>query len=308
MTALLLAAALASPFDAAWDYNLRMSGRTMVVMREGKVLYENYGRGGSRETKQMLASGSKSFVGVAAMMMAEEGRIRLDSPVSDALPDWKSDPRKAMITWRQLLNLSSGLAPIQAIRTIPTWEAAAGQSAVNEPGATFRYGPVHFLAIGCAAEKVLGGESFEAYMNRKIFQPLGITVEWKMRGADGRPQLAGGAHMTARDWAAFGEMVRAGGVWQGKRLVKQELLAECFRPSSARPDYGLTWWLSPGADVRGTGAQPKPGFAMAAGAGNQRLYVLSQEGLVVVRQAQGMSRGWDDQAFLDLVLKAVKGG
>jgi hypothetical protein len=84
----------------------------------------------------------------------------------------------------------------------------------------------------------------------------------------------------------------------GRGLVDPTALAACFAPSPANPGYGLTWWLlRPGLVPPG----PRAGidadaFArlgglevrMAAGAGNQRLYLIPDRELVVVRQADGI--------------------
>jgi len=94
-------------------------------------------------------------------------------------------------------------------------------------------------------------------------------------------------------------------------------LAQCFNPSRANPGYGLSWWLlrrgliPPG---RGAGVEVDPTLerrfgpvSMAAGAGDQRLYLIRDHGLVIARQATGIleallgrARGprWNDSEFL----------
>jgi CubicO group peptidase (beta-lactamase class C family) len=79
--------------------------------KAAKLLFERYDNGWSRNLPHPLASGSKSFVGVLAMMAVEDGLLSLDEKAADTLTEWKDDPRKSRITVRQLLNLSSGLSP-----------------------------------------------------------------------------------------------------------------------------------------------------------------------------------------------------
>jgi CubicO group peptidase (beta-lactamase class C family) len=86
-----------------------MSGRAVLVMHRGEVLFESYANGWAADRPHILASGTKSFCGVAAMAAVQDGLIKLDDKVSDTLTDWKADPRKAKVTVRQLLDLSSGL-------------------------------------------------------------------------------------------------------------------------------------------------------------------------------------------------------
>lgn len=100
-------------------------------------------------------------------------------------------------------------------------------------------------------------------------------------------------------------------------------MRECIRPSAANPAYGLTVWLNPrpgferalatDRPLRGRAGTPSPwpelrgpgrysDVFFAAGAGQQRLYVIPREGLVVVRFGR-QSRGWSDVEFLDRLLR-----
>ncbi|MFO0457992.1 MAG: dihydroorotate dehydrogenase (quinone), partial [Burkholderiales bacterium] len=67
-----------------------------------------------------------------------------------------------------------------------------------------------------------GGEAVVDYFNRRLFQPLGIgSIRWGSNFQDGRPQLSGGAYVTARDWAKFGDFIRRtmDGSWDGPALL-----------------------------------------------------------------------------------------
>jgi len=116
--------------------------------------------------------------------------------------------------------------------------------------------------------------------------------------------MPSGAALNAREWVKFGELLRLGGSWKGKQLVKKELLAQCYQGSEANPAYGLTFWLpAAGLDPSGAKTQalaPKD-MVFAAGFANQRLYVLPTQGLVVVRQGKNHI-GWSDGVFLARLL------
>jgi CubicO group peptidase (beta-lactamase class C family) len=218
------------------------------------------------------------------------------------------------VTVRQLLSLESGVNP-----GVPstgcggprsTWPDAVAATSLAEPGTRFAYGPFPFVTMGAAIERVHASESFAAYLDRRIFAPLGITVEWQLTCGDGKPQLAGGAATTARDWATFGEFIRLGGVHHGKRILPDSLIAQLFVPSHANPNYGMSWWLRGAADedqpARGPtlGSTPAPAWlptdlVMAAGAGKQRLYIIPSHELIIVRLGPvfGGFR-FKDEAFL----------
>jgi CubicO group peptidase (beta-lactamase class C family) len=252
LTALLSLALLLQPppdakaFADAVAYAAKTDGQAVLVMHRGAVIHERYMAGGAASTRQLLASGSKSFVGLATIAAVADGKVALDAPVSRYLPEWERDPRKARITVRQLLSLESGLESGNAGTGCggrnTTWTDAVNAGTFAEPGTTFRYGPFPFIAMGAALERTTG-ESFDAYLARRILAPLGVTVEWRAKCGDGKPQLAGGAAMTARDWATVGEFVRLVGVHKGQRLLPEALVRELFVPAKANPNYGLSWWL-----------------------------------------------------------------
>jgi CubicO group peptidase (beta-lactamase class C family) len=304
---------------AAADYSKTQNGQTVVVMFDGKVVFERYDNGGAADKVQMLASGSKSFVGLAAVAAVQDKVLNLDDPASESITEWKDDPIKAKITYRQLLTLTSGLMPGErgnAVRA-PAWKDIAAKPMLGKPGEQFEYGAYQLNAFAYALERKLGNETFEAYLKRRIFDPIGIKVEWRFRCEDNHPQVGGGAFVTARDWAKFGELVRQGGKWDGKEVLDPQLLAECFQGTPQNPAYGLTWWLKKEVtpvhrrkipilswewgDVANADWLPAD-LVAACGAGKQRLYVIPSLKLVIVRQGS-LSQGFSDIEFLSLLLR-----
>ena len=307
--------------EAAARYSADHGGEALLVLHDGRVIVERYDRAGGPDRPHWLASGSKSFVGLAAVAAAQEGRLRLDDPASEVLEEWRNDPNKARITYRQLLTMTSGLQPGErggALRA-PAWTAMAAAPLIAPPGSRFLYGPFHLNVFALALERKLRPETFEAYLRRRVLDPLGVRVEWRIRCADGHPQVASGAFMTARDWAKVGELVRRRGEWNGRRLFEPRWIDELFRGTDANPAYGLTWWLKrpvAPALVRSVpllrrlwgpvaNAPDLPAdLVAAAGAGGQRLYVVPSRRLVVVRfgDLRGEGRGFRDVEFLRLLL------
>lgn len=308
--------------EAARSYSESVGGQAMVVMFDGQIVFEAYGNGGAIDRPQMLASGSKSFVGVAALAAIEDGIIRLDDPASEALTEWKSDPQKAGITYRHLLTLTSGLLAGErgaAVRS-PAWKEIITKPMNGEAGRQFEYGAYHLNVFCEALERKLGGESFESYLKRRVFDPVGVKVDWAMRCADGHPQVGGGARMTARDWATFGEFVRLAGVWKGKPIIRPDLFPLLTQGTQHNPAYGLTWWLKETVpeslirqvpilqrdmgDIVKSEWLPEDLF-LAAGAGKQRLYISPSMKLIIVRQGELMgSRNFSDAEFLNRLLRS----
>jgi CubicO group peptidase (beta-lactamase class C family) len=184
-----------------------------------------------------------------------------------------------------------------------------------EPGTQFEYGPVPYQTFGELITRKLKpkGETVMTYMKRRIMDPIGIRVSaWTMR--QGQPLLPQGASLTPREWVKFGLFMKNGGKWNGKQIINKKLLDELIVGSKANPAYGITFWLNRrgknpmGREIGGEEAEgPKIGFYdgasdlfMAAGAGNQRLYIIRSLDMVVVRQ--GRFGQWDDREFLGRLL------
>lgn len=300
--------------NEAAAYSRPRRGVSLLVMQNGRVIFEDYPQPGAPERGWELASGTKSFTGVMAAAAVKDRLLDLDEPAVETLPEWASDPIKRRITIHQLLSLESGLRA-GAIGRPPTYAAAIETPAEYEPGAKFEYGPAPFQIFGEIMRRKTGADPL-AYLTRRIFDPLRIApTDWR-RGADGMPFMPQGAQFTARDWARFGEWVRGG----GGDLVDRAALAQCFAPSRANPGYGMSWWLlRPGLIPPGRMAGVSFDAAMserygiirmAAGAGDQRLYIAPDLALVVARQADQILRGmfargpdrWSDGEFLTTLL------
>jgi CubicO group peptidase (beta-lactamase class C family) len=313
----------AGPKEAC-DYSASLEGVSCLVMVDGQIVAETYPGAGDVNKAWRLASGTKSFSGVAAAAAVQDKLLTLDEKVSDTLTEWQGDGRKA-ITIRQLLSLTSGIdtpAPFRGGRVSPAESVAL--KLVHPPGTKYAYGQAPFQIFAELMGRKLKGETYEAYLNRRILRPLGVTLEFKpltMFGDKG-PDWGGGGVMSARDWAKFGEFVRQGGRWNGQQLADPAALAENFRGSSVHGGYGLTWWLKApkGAAVPlegttenatdfykgGADALPVSQVWMAAGAGKQRLYILPERNMVAARQTSrllmGERSGYSDVEFLRLLL------
>lgn len=327
---LLASPASAQDCDALAAYNADHEGVSLIVLRDGEVVCESYSGPGGPDRAWALASGTKSFIGVMAAAAVQDGLLHLDDRIGQTSPRFAEDPRLAAISIRDVLSLTSGLSFGEFDRPgrPPSYDQAVEAArSVTEPGRRFAYGPGPFQLFGAVMQAHLDDAGLDAdpaaYLQRRILNPIGIApASW--RASSGDPHLPSGLALTARDWARFGEFVRAGGVWNGRQLVDPEAFAAQFAGSQANPAYGLTWWLAEpvSADQRGAirqlrgaadlfeAADMLPEVWMAAGAGKQRLYVIPSQQLVIVRQTAGVmaamrGRGpdWSDAEFLALVLE-----
>lgn len=111
-------------------------------------------------------------------------------------------------------------------QSAPDWVAyILGRRLTAEPGAAFNYstGNTHLLS---AALQQAAGKSLLEYGREKLFEPLGMdSVVWRA-DPQGVTDGGNGISMTARDAARFGQLYLEGGVWNGRRLIPADWLAQ----------------------------------------------------------------------------------
>lgn len=317
-------------YQAAAQYSAAQGGLALLVQQEGNLLFETYTNGFDANRTNLLASGTKSFNSALAILAIQDPAISLtlSERVADTLTEWQTDPDKSLITVLDLLSLSAGLndLPDYKATNVPnldTYQLALNAISKFPPQRACIYSASNFQNFANLFERKSQGQDPVTFLQTNLFDPLGIqAVEWQ-RDAKNKPQMAGGASLTARDWIKYGQLFLQEGVWQGSQLLNQGLVQlSTTYPNPTFLGYGLTWWLNspygnsynPGIDQipqdgLGTGTQIAPSapedMYMAAGTGNQRLYVIPSLRFVVVRFGQASSaarQSWSDEQFLKLLL------
>jgi CubicO group peptidase (beta-lactamase class C family) len=308
----------------AAKYSEGKRGVSIVVMQNGRTIFEHYANGGSARGRWPVFSGTKSFWGIAALAAERDGLFKLDDPVSDTITEWKSDPRKSQITIRQLLNQTDGIEGASRLQrpSIRDRNAMAIRlSAVAEPGSAFIYGPSHLQIFCELLRRKLKGRDVISYFEARVANRLGLGRLNYKKDARGNPLSATGFELTAREWARLGQLVLGKGSYHGRQIVPAALLREAFAGSSANPSYGLTFWLNQQAsagheadmertlDLRWQDAQwtnscickdAPADMVVALGSGYQRLFIIPSLEAIIVRQ--GSNARFSDALFLRLVL------
>jgi CubicO group peptidase (beta-lactamase class C family) len=317
---LVSASVTASPVNpdalrAAAAYSNSQRGSSFLALENGRVLLAQ-----SAGEAHKIYSGTKAFWGLAALAAAEDGLLSLDERVAETIPAWASDARKARVTIRQLLDFSSGLAPVFRLHNNDPGDRdslAIKAPLVANPGDAFIYGPSSLQVFHAVLKAKLRGESPTHYLERRVLRRLGLGSQRYLKDRAGNPLLASGWLLSARQWAKVGEVALNGGA----PVVSAGSMAQCWRGSGANRAFSLGWWnnrQAPGGrefDIESMlvpkwqrqswgGAvlcRDAPSDLVACiGSGNQRLYVIPSMGLVVVRQGSGGR--FSDGRFLRLLM------
>jgi len=316
----------------AASYSRAHNHLSLLIIKNGQVLHEEYAPGNSPYLRHRIFSGTKGFWGVIAMKAVEERLLSLQEPVASTIEEWgngnHNDPRKK-ITIYDLLHFTDGIEPAFYLHNDGFLNRnlhALLLKPVRAPGTVFTYGPSH-LQIFC---EILNrklrqkGMTTCRYIEEKLLFPLGIQqVEFKKDG-HGNPLLAAGFRLTSREWARFGELILQKGWYGGKNIISWPYLKECFQGSSVNPLYGIGFWVNTLApygreiDVeqelskpwekenwqRGSLCNDAPSDLIESiGSANQRLFVIPSMNLIIVRQSHG--GGFSDRTFLKLLFGKI---
>lgn len=311
-------------FNNAAAYSASQAGEALLIYRDGQLVFERYQNQYDGSAAHVLASGTKSFSCAFLLAATEDGYVSPSMRVAEVLTEWAGDTNKSQMTVHQLLSLQGGLStnpdysPLD-VPNLDTYQLALDDPANYAPGEAFIYDPLAFQAFALLFERRAGGRDPVAYLREKVFVPIGLGGDLWQRDAENKPQMAGGASMTAQAWARYGQLMLQNGTWESTRVLPADGVRDCLTyQNPAYLGYGVTWWLNrpvgdsydPNVDqipedgIAGESGQIAPSqpadVVMAAGTGHQRLYLLPSQGLVVVRFATLESQfdNWSDDAFL----------
>jgi len=274
------------------------------VIRDGRTVFEGDYRGNTPESRIDARSSGKSITAIAIGMAIDDGKLAsVDLPVfgffKDRGPFAHDGPTKRAITIRDLLTMSSALdcddwtdaSPGNEERMYETrdWTRFALDIPIAKDYARgagglgrYSYCTAGAFLLGRIVERATG-ERFDAYVQRRLFDPLGITgAQWKT-SPNGEIQSGGQLSLRARDFAAIGQMILDGGMVGGKQVVSRDWLREMLTVrAKATPldGYGYLWWVR---DYRKPDSpRPWPGFYMSGNGGNKVVLFPDLKTVVVI--------------------------
>jgi len=243
-------------------------GAVLVLVKDGEILYTHEFGDFDIDSIFPVASATKLVSATLMLSLVSDGKLGLDESVAEYLPFFTK--RKARITIRHLLACTSGLpsrVAWQSSSSISLEESVARIAKLRleaEPGEAFIYGGVGFQVAGRVAE-VASGKPWHQLFHEKIAAPLGMMntgygqLDWKGRYLDTsqrpNPRIGGALWTTPRDYAGVLNLLLNRGVFEGHRLIDENLVQQMFksqienaivkRTVSANPaaKYSLGAWI-----------------------------------------------------------------
>lgn len=268
--------------DLAWTRassgSIPLMGRShaLLVLQDGAVTYEAYDAEHGRDVRHISWSMAKSITHALVGIGVRQGRVNIDRPLSLVQ---HPDPG---LTLRRLLTLTDGLDWREGTYSPEDSDAArmlygagrldgaaytAALPQVWAPGTRFNYSTGSFqLAAAELAFHLFPGltsaaqkrQAMADWMQRELFGPLGMSTA--LAEFDAAGTFIGGSlvYASARDFARFGELYRADGLVEGRRILPEGWVAFARTPTVS-PLYGAGFWLET------TSLEPKPSLLRGRG-------------------------------------------
>ncbi|GAB4050151.1 serine hydrolase domain-containing protein [Spirosoma litoris] len=297
---------------------------SVVVIKNGKLLIEEYFNGATRDSLHNVRSVGKTFASTLTGIAKQEGYLKSESQTLTEFYDLKNfanySPAKANTKLSELLTMSScfdgndndGDSPGNEENMYPTpnWVKFALDLPV-EP-AKFKHEWHYFTAgvvlLGDVLNQVVPGK-LEQYADLKLFKPLGIShYKWPYT-----PQhvvnTAGGIQMNALDFAKYGQLYKNGGKWNGKQIIPAAWVSQTFTRHKTIPGrndeyYGYLFWNKK-YTVNGKAYETY----YCSGNGGNKIFVFKDQPLVVVVTATAYNTAYAhpqvDKIMEQYILPAV---
>jgi CubicO group peptidase (beta-lactamase class C family) len=279
---------------------------SVLVVRNGKLVFEAYFGDGSRDLLNNTRSATKFFITLAAGAALADGGLPSDqarafSFLADLKPFKNDTPNKQAITLQDMMSMSSALDCNDNDENSPgnedrmheqqNWTRWAvdlpimpGYARDNSGLGPWRYCTANAFLVGQVIQRATH-QPVDRYSENKILKPLGIQ-KWNWSYSPSHETMTGGGlELRSRDLAKVAWMVTDDGRWGGKSIVPKTWIdAALTIRRASRPDQNYGYFIFEGNYKTACG--PHPVWYMAGNGGSQILILRDvHAAIVVTRQA-----------------------
>lgn len=301
-------------FARSGDDHDRKGTRTnaLVIVKDGKLVFERYARGYGPETPLLTWSVSKSVAGTLVGRALMEGRLDVNDSVARHYPPADRDGVRD-VRLVDLLRMSSGLDWNETYETSPIFSSVmamlytrgradmpafvASHDLAHRPGSHWSYSSGDTMLLMGALRGAVGEEAWPEYPWTALFDRIGMkSAVWE---TDGAGTFVGSSYLyaSARDLAKWAFLYLNDGVWAGERLLPEGWVAFTLTMAPAYYDTELTPGTiddNPGAQVYLNHGDPRRGVPKpwpmapddlfgAQGHWGKAIYAIPSLDLIVVR-------------------------
>lgn len=277
--------------QSLYQFLAEMGTRAFIVLKNGRIVVEQYMNNTTADSFWYWASAGKTLTAALTGIAEHEGFLKISDSTSKYLgTGWTSlsTEQEGKITVRHQLTMTTGLD--DGVTDEDCWQPQCLKYKA-EAGTRWAYHNAPYTLLDKVIESATG-EGFQAYFNRKLRNPIGMEGLWLRVGFNNV------YFSKARSMARFGLLILADGIWNGDTILKNRPFVQQMTQTSQNlnKSYGYLWWLNgkesymlPGVQFTLPGSLIKnaPNDMVAAlGLNDQKIYIVPNEGLVVVRMGE----------------------
>ena len=304
------------------EYLSRTDTSALLILKDGKISYENYWLTGGKNVQWISMSVAKSFISALIGIAIDQGHIKsLEDKVTDYVPQLKNSAYDN-VRIKDILQMSSGASwnedysdPNSDINRSSKIFAIGGSldefsaSLKKElkPGSYNRYNSTDTQVLGMLLREATR-TSVTKYMEEMLWHPMGAQDSgyWILDSKNMEMAYAG-FNATARDYAKLGELYRLGGKINGKQIIPSDWIKASVKPDAPHLmpgdnplsdfplGYGYQWWVP---DLSGD-------FS-AIGVYNQFIYVSPKSNMVIVKLSANSIYGTSEALSTLSELEAIE--
>ena len=266
------------------QYFVQKNVAGLLVIKDGKIVYERYGLGNTENSRWISFSVAKSVVSMLIGAAIQDGYIAgADESVTAYLPRLKGSPYDQS-TIRDLLQMASGVqwnedyadpesdVSQAAWETIALYEYLRDKPRESKPGQVFNYNTAETNLAGTLLRSAIGN-NLATYLSDKIWQPFGMESDayWMLTEPGGGEFGGCCISATLRDYGRIGMFaLNNGRLPDGSQVLPDNWMEESTTPSKGYKGYGYFWWLprvgefaARGIFGQGIGINPKENVVIA---------------------------------------------
>lgn len=280
-----------------------------LVVRHGKIAYENYLNGKTQSSRLPSYSVAKTMTSLIIGQLIEQGKVKESDTFVSFYPEYKTGTSFDKVTVKNLLDMNSGIGVSDNYPTGPTgWGVAIAQMYATtdmkwfvqhnrkmreQPGTFPEYRSVNTQLLGMIAQKVTG-EPLSNYFTAHIWQAVGADFDgtWNVDHVGGFEKAFCCFNAAARDYARVGLAVMN----QDPKIISAEWAKRISTPV-VKLDYG--WGYS--AQVW----HPYPGINLMLGLHGQFIYMDKAHDTVVVKLSDEPTKSDNRSPMIAAVLKQI---
>ena len=273
---------------------------SLLVIKNGYLIAEDYFNGGSIDQKDRLQSVTKSYTSALVGIALDQGYLSsVDQKMLDFFPevaDQITDPRKEQITIRHLLQMRAGYPSEETDPAL--WEGLLsgyylplieGFPLITDPGTEFHYSNLSSNWLGIIIDRATG-TNLKSFAEEHFFSAIDVEAgEWG-QDAEGHNNGCADLHFSARDAAKFGLLYLNDGEYEGNQVIPADWVHDSLQKYSEDINatggfpanwglsindigYGYQWWSARAGEHH---------FDFAWGHGGQLIVLLDELDMVIV--------------------------